>query len=241
MGAEREEVVVSERERRWLPLDLAEAFEPVAAALGVSDVARSKRGFFPQYKRAGGDPDRLDPWWRNRRNNFVKRHMAQLEAGDEPLVDQDGLPTRRHLALIMWAYSPMSDAKLEKVLGGMKTAKRNGRRTTSPREGFLLPLTPAQASFLEVEVVGGLYDDEDPDLAELAESIDVDLQESGGRSVIVTNVTLLRQVVLDIINGMEELLSADEWDKMGGVETKAQARGLERTGQALWQKLGQLK
>jgi hypothetical protein len=32
--------------------------------------------------------------------------MAQVEARKEPLFDKNGWPTRRHLALIMWAYSP---------------------------------------------------------------------------------------------------------------------------------------
>jgi hypothetical protein len=33
--------------------------------------------------------------------------MAQLEDNREALFNKKGLPTRRHLALIMWAYSPV--------------------------------------------------------------------------------------------------------------------------------------
>lgn len=79
-------------------------FEPLARARGVSKVARSSRGFLTQYKRYGQIG--LDPWWRNRRKNFISRHMAQLIANDEPLYQADGTPTRRHLALVMWAFSP---------------------------------------------------------------------------------------------------------------------------------------
>jgi hypothetical protein len=107
---------MSEREPKWMSLSLAAKFEDMAREQGVSKVARSSRGFFPQYKKAKGHPDRLDPWWRNRRNNFVTRHMAQVKAHGESLVTDDGSPTRRHLALIMWAYSPMSEERLKKML-----------------------------------------------------------------------------------------------------------------------------
>lgn len=103
-------------EARWIDLDLVLAFEPMAKALGVSDVARSPRGFLKQYRLAGGDPNRLTPEWRNKRNNFVARHMAQVRTRHEPLT-VDGLPSRRLLALIMWAAAPgFSDEKLLKTL-----------------------------------------------------------------------------------------------------------------------------
>lgn len=112
------------REPKWMSLSLAEKFEPMAKALGVSEVARSKRGFFAQFKDVGGRYAQLDPWWRDRRNNFVKRHMAQVRARSEKLVDADGMPTRRHLALIMWAYSPFSPERLKKML---REYEQNGR------------------------------------------------------------------------------------------------------------------
>jgi hypothetical protein len=34
--------------------------------------------------------------------------MVQLIQRDEPLYDENEQPTRRHLALIAWAYSPDS-------------------------------------------------------------------------------------------------------------------------------------
>lgn len=86
-------------------LSLAEVkrWEPLAASSGVSEVARGPSGFLTAYKRAGGRLDRLSEAWRTKREAFIARHMAQ--AKDERMFD-DGLPTRRHLALIMWAYSP---------------------------------------------------------------------------------------------------------------------------------------
>jgi len=89
----------------YLSLRKVEKYVPLATLLGVSRVARSAGGFLPTYRRAGGKPARLSDHWLRRRDGFVKRHMAQLRAHGEPLF-KDGLPTRRHLALIMWAYSP---------------------------------------------------------------------------------------------------------------------------------------
>lgn len=86
-------------------LSLAEIkrWEHLAASSGVSEVARSRRGFLTAYKRAGGNLARLSEFWRAKREAFIARHMAQA-SGEAMFVD--GLPTRRHLALIMWAYSP---------------------------------------------------------------------------------------------------------------------------------------
>jgi hypothetical protein len=69
-------------------------------AQGVSKVARAPRGFLTAYKRAGGDPARLSPAWRARREAFIARHAAQLTT-----KDRRGL-TRRRLALIAWAWDP---------------------------------------------------------------------------------------------------------------------------------------
>jgi hypothetical protein len=93
---------------RYLSLATIARFEPLAKKRGVSEVARGPRGFLPVYKRAGSSA-KVDEYWRNRREAFIARHMAQVEQRNEPLWDRDGLPSRRHLALIMWAYSPDAD------------------------------------------------------------------------------------------------------------------------------------
>lgn len=91
----------------YLSLSAVNRHVSAARRLGVSEVARSSRGFLTAYRRAGGDPNRLSDYWANRRDNFVKRHMSQVKRRGEPLWES-GQPTRRHLALIMWAYSPSS-------------------------------------------------------------------------------------------------------------------------------------
>lgn len=94
---------------RFLPLSLVREFEGMARRRGVSKVARSARGFLTAYKRAGGRPERLPDVWLDKREAFIKRHMAQVRYRGEPLMER-GEPTRRHLALIMWAYSPRPSA-----------------------------------------------------------------------------------------------------------------------------------
>ena len=87
----------------------AHRWEAMAKAKGVSAVARSPRGFMRAYERAGTWA-RLDPWWKNRRNAFVARHMAQVRQNGEKLwkPDKSGnlQPSRRCLALLMWAFMP---------------------------------------------------------------------------------------------------------------------------------------
>lgn len=89
----------------YLSLATIDRYRPRMRALGVSKVARSSRGFLSAYRRAGGDPDKLSDAWDARRDAFIRRHMAQVKARRESLW-HDGQPTRRHLALIAWAYSP---------------------------------------------------------------------------------------------------------------------------------------
>lgn len=71
---------------RFLSLSTVKKYEPLAKASGVSKVARS--------------PDA----WLSKREAFISRHMAQMK-DERKFID--GKPTRRHLALIMWAYSPV--------------------------------------------------------------------------------------------------------------------------------------
>ena len=92
---------------RFLPLSTIKRYESLARKRKVSEVARGAGGFLPAYKRAGA-ATALPDYWRSKREGFIARHMAQVEERNEPLWDLDGRPSRRHLALIMWAYSPVA-------------------------------------------------------------------------------------------------------------------------------------
>lgn len=90
---------------RALSLRDVERLVPLAAARGVSTVARSPRGFVAALRRAGSVA-RLPPAWRERREAFIARHVAQAEGRGERWTEADGSPTRRALALAMWAWAP---------------------------------------------------------------------------------------------------------------------------------------
>lgn len=77
----------------------------------VSVVARSLRGFTTAYLKHGMRVRTLtDPKygqnWSVRRNSFIARHLTQMKKNNRPLFNESGEPTRQHLALILWAYSP---------------------------------------------------------------------------------------------------------------------------------------
>lgn len=84
------------KEYPWLSLSTIQNYEPEMRALGVSEVARSPRGFLTAYKRAGGNRNNLSEAWRRKRHGFISRHLAQYKRGQY----------RRRLALIAWAYDP---------------------------------------------------------------------------------------------------------------------------------------
>lgn len=101
----------------FLSLADCEFAERLAELWDVSPVARGDpsippedrrdEGFMVAYKNAGGNPRRLNNYWLRRREGFISRHMEQARLHGESLYESDGVtPTRRHLALMMWAYSP---------------------------------------------------------------------------------------------------------------------------------------
>ena len=80
----------------YTSLGFVEKNIPEMESLGVSKVARSRGQFIDQYRKSGGNPNRLPEFWRRKRNGFVARHLAQYQKGER----------RRRLALIAWAYNP---------------------------------------------------------------------------------------------------------------------------------------
>ena len=92
-----------------MKLEDALKHEAEAARLGVSEVARSRRGFMRAYQAVNGDVERMalrkvpgidrESTWDKRRDEFVARHSAQYNK-------EGGRTLRRWLALVMWAYYP---------------------------------------------------------------------------------------------------------------------------------------
>lgn len=99
-------------EPAWLGLnDVRESIQ-LAKDWGVAEVASSRGGFGPAFLRAKGDPDKLGrrtrdgQAWRDVRNAFVARHMAQVRQNGEALFTASGDPTPRLVALAVWAHVP---------------------------------------------------------------------------------------------------------------------------------------
>jgi hypothetical protein len=129
-------------ERAWLPLRLIHPAVPVMEAKGVSEVARSGEGFLTAYEEARGDPRRLgrsphgEPWTA-RRNAFLARHYAQVVEHGESLWDAHGEPSRRHLALVAWAWTP-DRKRWEKWLRTVKATGKTTKRSANPPAGSLV-------------------------------------------------------------------------------------------------------
>lgn len=130
-----------------LPLDVVLSLEPLMQARKVSQTARGSGGFVRALE-AAGSVAHLPEVWRQRREGFLARHWAQAQAQGEPWW-VNGEPTRRHLALVAWAFSPTPDRLLRwlddqdrqsnGVLdwltnGGERTDSPSNRKTRLPRD-----------------------------------------------------------------------------------------------------------
>ena len=108
---------------KYQKISTVNAMIPLIESMNVSAIARSKRGFLRAYKRLKTPakmkltqaPGSLQSW-DQKRNAFLKRQIAQAKSNGESWW-VDGLPTRRHLALIAWAYTP-TPSRLQKYLRG---------------------------------------------------------------------------------------------------------------------------
>jgi hypothetical protein len=119
----------------WLSLQTANALKAEAKRRGVSKVARgevrssqTREGFMQAYAAVKGSKAAMarrmattKTSWAQRREGFIARHVAQGGPWWETVGGAER-PTRRHLGLIMWAYSP-TPAKLKRYIA--QGAKRN--------------------------------------------------------------------------------------------------------------------
>ena len=106
----------------YLPYSLVHKYEKLADKYGISKSARgleqpktSDEGFVRVYERVK-KPEKLKglpikksvkngiDWWKARENR-VKAKLGQMKKMGIPLYE-NGIPTKMHTILIMWAYSP---------------------------------------------------------------------------------------------------------------------------------------
>ena len=94
-------------------------------ARGVKKSTRTREGFIQAYKAVNGSIPKMktrktgqgEQTWAKRRDEFVARHLKQMRQNDTYSTGwkPNGEPTRRHLGLIAWAYTP-SPKRLAKWL-----------------------------------------------------------------------------------------------------------------------------
>ena len=119
---------------RWLSYKQAagqdDRYIHLAREWGVSEVARGAKGFMGVYRRAkSANAMKATPYsdsllWGRRRDNFVKRHLAQYRRN----------PTlRRALALRMRAYAVDDGGKLE-TAAAAKAATPKAKRLRMVRQ-----------------------------------------------------------------------------------------------------------
>ena len=125
------EVINKQIEPPFLPYNLVHKYEKLADYYNISRGARglekpvtSDEGFVRVYERVKKSKDlekipvkKAKPQganWLQTRNNRVRAKLGQLMKMKIPWFDKNGLPTKMHTILIMWAFSP-SPEYLEKL------------------------------------------------------------------------------------------------------------------------------
>lgn len=94
------------REHAFLPLRFVERWVVAAREENVAEARKGSGSFLAAYRRAKGRPERLTENWHEARERFLKKEIAAIKLSGEHLFDRKGRPTRRHLSMILWAFSP---------------------------------------------------------------------------------------------------------------------------------------
>jgi len=95
----------------YLPLAVVLAVEPHAADVGAAPKARGPDGFVRAYEAVMGDPTKLGltpkypKRWDDHRADQIRQQLGAAAHWKTPMWEH-GVPTRRHLSLVMWGYSP---------------------------------------------------------------------------------------------------------------------------------------
>jgi hypothetical protein len=130
----------------------------------------------------------------------------------------------------------MSDERLRAMV---KKLTPNRRRVLDEADVpvTVVDISPAQASFVEAEVIARFSDDGNDEVATLVHWLDLGLEKSGRKKLLVTDEALLSQLVLEAVNDIEDALANDDWASIDGMSSRRQTYDLQRSGQALWAKL----
>lgn len=104
---------------KYLDLKVIKKYEKYADYYNIARICRgldkstkTKEGFLVVYKRLK-DHNKLkniyatkNTTWDKYRTNYVNAKLAQMKKNKIALYDDKGIPTKMHIILIMWGYSP---------------------------------------------------------------------------------------------------------------------------------------
>jgi len=131
--------------RPYLPLNAVNLLSKLKEKYGVED--KKAESFIEAYSSVGGDYKHLrtmasaegEPTWDIIRNAALKKLMKTID-DEKPDLWEDELPTKDHLKLILWAYSPDASKikkglpKLEEKLGKKTNGDEKSKRKDSDSE-----------------------------------------------------------------------------------------------------------
>lgn len=123
-----EKLNLSKENRAYLPFATVKTLLPLKKQYKIEDTQAS--AFYEAYKSVNGDYKNLrtvasgedQPTWDIVRNKVLRKLLKKLDE-DKPDLWKDDLPTKPHVELIIWAYSPDASkikknlSKLEEKLG----------------------------------------------------------------------------------------------------------------------------
>lgn len=115
--------------RPYLPLDTVKLLLPLKRKFQIEDDKSS--AFLEAYKSVKGEYKNLrtvqsgedGPTWDIVRNNVLKKLLKRIDE-ENPEMWEDDLPSKDHMEVIIWAYSPEA-TKIKKSLG--KIEERLGK------------------------------------------------------------------------------------------------------------------
>lgn len=142
---------LSKENRSYLQLPIINVLLPLKNKYEVDD--KKCVSFLEAYKSVKGDYKNLrtvisgdnEPTWDIIRNVELKKLIEEIDEKSLELWNDDDLPTKIHLQLILWAYSPEANrlkknlAKIEEKLGKnsdveMKSDEEDKKKTATKRK-----------------------------------------------------------------------------------------------------------
>lgn len=133
---------MSKENRAYLPLATVELLLPLKKQYKIEDKQASS--FLEAYKSVKGEYKNLrtvasgenESTWDIVRNTVLRKLLKNIEDND-PDLWKDDLPTKEHVELIIWAYSPdaskikKSLSKLEEKIGKAEESSENKKEEAS--------------------------------------------------------------------------------------------------------------